>query len=628
MIRFPVVFAGVLLAVGLTACGSSGGDAALVVNTLADLASPPPDVVSLRWAIAVAPPGAVITFAPALDGGTIALDQLATEHAILKAEVFTFTGSGWNFEGYQERDYGRAALYARKDVGLDASGLPHGLTIAWAGPEASPARVLAVYGDLWLRNVTITGGNAVAAPLDDPAQPFTLARGGGVAVWGTATLTDCTVAANHTAGDETPSRDRGAFGGGLYANVLHLTGCTISGNSVRGFGAAGGGVYSVGGAEEGDQGSTLTRCALSGNRVTAQHAYGGGVYSDGGGPGNGQEIRLTNCTLAANLVEDHPDLAQSGMFQYYYRGGGFYMSNGRLLLEGCTITQNAVTGQPTQFGGKPNMGGGGIAATIGNAHVVENMVLEHSIVVGNTVDGVAQDLFTGSLVHFFSRGHNRLGVLETRYMLVPVPPWLSLSRKHWPKRDDQAEVEMADVLAVAEVERHPGILSVGADAGLGAVRWVPPAGSAVDQIPADLYTVDALLAEYVVREGHVDDFLNHVLLALRTNYAAQLGADFGLSFGDLTGTTFYGPGVEWPTNPENAPWIDFWHALDLEIGDRMGPAILADDFWDDFPSGAVGAHVLLTVTTETSPLVQPLDEDQRGVARPQGGATDIGAIER
>ena len=105
-------------------------------------------------------------------------------------------------EGYFDRDYGRSALYARKNVVIDASSLPSGITIAWMGGAADPARVLAVYGDLTLRDVSITGGVNAAEDISasDPDQPWTLARGGGVAVWGLARLSDCEIFDNHVQG--------------------------------------------------------------------------------------------------------------------------------------------------------------------------------------------------------------------------------------------------------------------------------------------------------------------------------------------------------------------------------------------------------------------------------------------
>ncbi len=88
-----------------------------------------------------------------------------------------------------------------------------------------------------------------------------------------------------------------------------------------------------------------------------------------------------------------------------------------------------------------NQIGGGIAATIGNAHAVEDMIIGHSIVVGNTVHEIngagpvgytigsvyQHDIFTGSVFDFRSMGYNRIGVIDFSQILVPVgePGWAS-----------------------------------------------------------------------------------------------------------------------------------------------------------------------------------------------------------
>ena len=326
-------------------------------------------------------------------------------------------------------------LVVNKDVILDAGNLPKGITLQWTGSDANPARVLAVYGNLFLRNVSITGGISQAEAMKgSTTQAYTLARGGGIAVWGTATLEDCAIYGNQIIGDNEASRDRGAYGGGIYANGLQLSNCIVAGNSALGYGAAGGGIYSVGGADHTDglgNDTSLSQCIISGNRVTAQHAYGGGVFTLSGGPSNLARMTITNCTIARNLAEDNPNLPQAG--QYYYRGGGIYMGGGSLTVISSTIAENEVNGPLEIFGGKPNIGGGGVAATIGNAHVVEDVHLQHSIVIGNKMNGAPQDWFAGSLLHFFSYGYNRIGVLDFSQLLVPCPEWMTLSRKHYPE---------------------------------------------------------------------------------------------------------------------------------------------------------------------------------------------------
>jgi hypothetical protein len=619
-LRAAVLF--VSLAAG---CGESTPPwTTIEVNSLEDAEQPASGTITLRAAIEQAGGRTRITFAPALDGGTIRLAIVGAPHSILKGEVYA--GAPPTFQGYQERDYGKSALYARKNLIIDASTLPSGITIAWDG--ADRARVLAVYGDLTMTNVTITSGHASAEPIAGGSQPYTLGRGGGLAVWGTAILRNCTVSGNRAEGDLEGSRDRGAYGGGIYANGLSLENCVVSGNSAVGYGAGGGGIYSVGGADNrrgvGNH-ATLVATTVSGNRVTAQHAYGGGIFSLAGGPGNLAWMRLTNCTVARNLVQDHPDLPEAG--QWYYRGGGIYMGGGSLALASSTVAENEVRGPAAAFGGKPNRGGGGVAATIGNAHVVEYVELQHSIVAGNRVGDVAEDWFAGSLLDFQSLGHNLLGVLDFSQILVPVPPWSSLSRKHYPKTGDQDGVALAEVVSLDGIHRHGAITSAGVDAGEPAVLSYPPAGPAVDSVPAAPYGVTAVLAEYTGYGLPTDDFLNHVLEKLRTDHGDVLGYDFGSGFGDLTGVTFHGPGVSWPSNPENADWIAFWRDLDVELGDRLGTVRLGDDFWGSFQTGPVGDHLWLDLARPMA-TVRLVGTDQLGRARPAGPGGDVGAIER
>jgi hypothetical protein len=597
-----------------------------VVDSLEDVEPPPAGTTTLRAAVERARPGDRITFDASLNGGTIRLTRVGATHTLLPGEVYA--GGPPTFQGYQDRDYGPSALFAAKDLDLDASALPDGIAIEWGGGDASRARVLAVRGNLVMRNVTVRSGHASAEPIAGGTQPFTLARGGGLAVWGTARLERCTVSGNRSSGDPEPSRDRGAYGGGIYANGLELVDTVVSGNSASGYGAAGGGIYSVGGADATDgtgNDTSLTRCTVSGNRVTAQHAYGGGVFTLSGGPRNLATMRVTNSTIARNLVEDEASLPESG--QYYYRGGGIYMGGGSLSLASSTVAENVVTGHAATFGGKPNMSGGGITATIGNAHEVEVLALRHSIVVGNTVGGVPGDLYAGSLLFLDSSGHNLLGALDVSQILVPVPDWMMLSRKHYPKVGDRDGVAAGQALAVGEARRHPTVLSVGPDAGEPAVLWYPPADLAVDAVAASTYAVTQVLAGYAGFGAPADDFLNHVLDQLRTAHGAELGSDFGAAFGDLTAVTWYGPAQTWPSNPENQAWISFWRDLDVAIGGRLGAIALGDDFWEDFPTASVAPNLAMAVERRTR-SVRLAEEDQRGSPRPSGARGDVGAIER
>jgi hypothetical protein len=176
----------------VTACSGGGGGSGnppaasnpLVVDTLLDENDAPVGTLSLREALDNAGSGQPISFDPMLDGGTIELSIVGEAHSILKGEVMGIrdepSGPVSYLVGYFDRDYGRSALYARKNVVIDASSLPSGITIAWMGGAADPARVLAVYGDLTLRNVSVTGGVNIAEdistgdPDDQPSKGISI----------------------------------------------------------------------------------------------------------------------------------------------------------------------------------------------------------------------------------------------------------------------------------------------------------------------------------------------------------------------------------------------------------------------------------------------------------------------
>ncbi len=264
------------------------------------------------------------------------------------------------------------------------------------------------------------------------------------------------------------------------------------------------------------------------------------------------------------------------------------MGGGSLTLTSSTVAENEVRGIPAIFSGKPNLGGGGVAATIGNAHVVETVNLSHSMVVGNKLNGAAQDWYAGSLLQFYSDGYNRIGSMDFSQILVPVPAWTDLSRKHYPKVGDLESVAIDQVLSLGETQYSSSVVSAGTDAGQPAVLWYSPGGSAVDQIPLTRYSVTSVLAGYTGYGVSSDDFLNHVLEQVRTNYGATLGSDFGSDFGDMTGVTWYESPMTWPSDPANAPWITFWRDLDTEIGTQLGAATLGDNFWGPSPAETWG----------------------------------------
>ena len=668
--------------VTLAACsGGNGGSHApanagsTVVNSLADVSDPPAGTVTLRSALASAASGQAIRFDRSLDGGTISLSIVAVEHTRLKGEVMGIrtepSGPVSYLVGWFYRDYGRSALFAHKDVTIDASDLPSGITIAWSG--GVPARVLAVDGDLTLVNVSITGGRSVAEPLpvaNDGDQPWTLARGGAVAVWGVARLVDCRLFDNHVEGDFDSSRDRGAFGGAVYADIVDMRHCVVGGNTATGAGAAGGGVYSVGGAGSTRTLSTIDGSAVTGNAIRGLYAYGAGIYSDGGGIGKANTMRVTNTTVARNLAEPSPNLPPFLLAMGYWRGGGLYMSNGYMDLQGLTVVENEVRGRArTDSLGRRNLAGG-IAATVGNAHAVERMTIGHSIVAGNTVSEIggatrAHDLFTGSLMHFRSYGYNRIGALDFGQILVPVGErgWESLSRRHYPKVDDLSGVLLSDVVEPGGgVVTDASVVSAGVAPGEPVPTYYRPAGSALDRVPAAGYTVELVLAEYDVASGAPDRFLSAVLGRVEDRYtlpgfASAFEADFeaflqsvdtdssteglqpyrdpnGSPILTLESTRFFGPSQTWPRELYNHPYIEFWHRLDAALVQAalpgMGPEVLGDEAWHAlFGTGPLGEDPALRtyVWIERGPTVNRLPADQLGTTRAAQYPGDIGAVE-
>lgn len=677
---------------GLPGCGGSGGGSsqpAVVVNSLLDDASPPAGTVSLRSALAQAASGQSITFDQSLNGTTINLTLVGEEHTVLVGEVMGFDDAN-NISylvGYFDRDYGRSALFADKDVVIDASALPDGITVKWSGTEN--ARVLAVSGDLTLTNVAITGGNSIFDVAEDVGQhpeddqTSTLARGAGLAVWGVANLTDCTIYDNHAVGDNADtSRDGGAYGGGVYADTVVMNNCIVSGNTVYGGGAAGGGVFSVGGRDTRINVSSIRRSAITENRITGLFAYGGGVYSDGGGIGRATRIQVENSTIARNLVEP-PTLP---MFLFglldigYWRGGGLYMSNGYMQVQSSTVAENQVFGKPrTTELEKRNMAGG-IAATIGNAHAVEDMIIGHSIVVGNTVHEISgvgpggyvigsvypHDIFTGSVFEFRSMGHNRIGVIDFDQILVPIgePGWASLSRKHYPKVGDEDGVISADVLGSETLSTL--INSSGVETDPFAVLYYQPTGSALNQLPSRNYNVTEVLGELV---GQQNEGRNPLLLSLILNQIRDVydQPDFESEFRgyfqeflldvdpDTVGSQRYvncnnittdtieqaywcGPAQTWTQFEYNHAYIEFWHHLDSALANdnadvnvdqipNLGPALINDDVWVAlFGLGNSSFNGITVHLTERSLGVNPLGTDQLGNPR-SDLLGDIGAVE-
>jgi CSLREA domain-containing protein len=127
---------------------------------------------------------------------------------------------------------------------------------------------------------------------------------------------------------------------------------------------------------------TLSRLTISGG-MTQDEYYGlggGGIYSQG-------TLLLSHCTVSDNSTGPST-----------HSGGGIYNDAGILILDGCLVSNNRVTG-----GGSPGAGGG-----IYNEKGV--LVITKSTFRGNSVTGGAANYGAGI--------YSRLGTLELAESLV------------------------------------------------------------------------------------------------------------------------------------------------------------------------------------------------------------------
>jgi CSLREA domain-containing protein len=259
----------------------------LVVTTAADENDPVGTLgtgLSLREAIQYAAPGSGIVFDPAVFNGE-------------PADSITFLAAN-------------PGLVLDKDLTLDASNIPGGVSINAAASSTNPKRVFTVNAG---RTVALAGLNLTGA------YNTTLDAGNGGAIHsqGRLSLTDCRVT-GHTANEGAAvfvhsatqtaittlrrclvQNNQGlnhAAGIELWADYhaaeLHLEDCTFSANVTPGFGGA---LWTY---AEGARGSTTAiRCTITDN----QAFIGGGVSNQSLNNGTA-ELILRHCTLHGNTA--------------------------------------------------------------------------------------------------------------------------------------------------------------------------------------------------------------------------------------------------------------------------------------------------------------------------------------
>ena len=293
---------------------------------------------SLGEAVATTPPGGTVTFDASLDGGTIFL--------------------------------GGSEIVISKDLTIDASNLPNGITL----DAEEQSRIFRIFlapgsGDIEIRGLTLTRGksgsgfdggaiwNSATLTLRDCDFVRNTAshyRGGAIFNESSLTLIDCEFTDNF-AGDSGgaiysrdsivltdcifKSNESGSGGAILSAGIpnLTMTGCRFLSNS-----ATYGGAYcGTGGI------MTVTDCYFWGNYTLDGGAIIGGAdtttyhecvftrnsASSGGGAISNVTIRteMTNCLLSQNIA---------------YGGGAILHSSGQLTMTNCTLSANLDT-----FGG-------------------------------------------------------------------------------------------------------------------------------------------------------------------------------------------------------------------------------------------------------------------------------------
>ncbi|MBL9116560.1 MAG: hypothetical protein JNJ83_16255 [Verrucomicrobiaceae bacterium] len=261
----------------------------------------------------------IITFAPALNGGTITLDsQLAVNDA-----------SG---------------------MAIDASGLSNGLTIDGGDNDYRIFDVSGAATRMYLRRLTLTRGNEAvnggyggAILLSEGSLTLQVcslvdniaAFGGAIYSEGSLTLRSCTVSENSA-----------IEGGGILTNT-NLTGksatfirCTIVGNIAAGVG---------GGIENGIGHTFLSHCTISGN--SADVGDGAGVASAGI---SNTETVVDRCIITGNAHNSDVDLVVDTLSNSFTSGGRNIIGGGDATAD---FNVNDLTGQNAQLSVLANNGG-------------------------------------------------------------------------------------------------------------------------------------------------------------------------------------------------------------------------------------------------------------------------------
>ena len=271
----------------------------IVVTTGADIVDPMDGLISLREAIQYAADGATIAFANEVTALTLDVVQygslLIDKDLSIYGRNVTISGSA-NVPVFQmsgSAEGGNLTVYLER-LNINAGG-----------------GIVASYVDLTLSNMSITD-NIVGS-----------AQGTVISVRnGSLTLENVTLSNNTITGNQK--------GVGLYveSTVLTLNNVSITGNSILnadatfyggGLGAVNSTVYISGGK-------------ISGNTINGRYAYGGGIYAES------SDIVLSGVDVVDNKAAGSDSQGQA-------RGGGICLVKGStLVMEGGNLSGNTVSG--------------------------------------------------------------------------------------------------------------------------------------------------------------------------------------------------------------------------------------------------------------------------------------------
>ena len=307
-------------------------------------------VASLAVPHAAAAPGS---------GRQVGATQVRCSAASLISAIKTAnSGTGGRLALAPHCTYHLTAAYSRQD-GLPAitkriTVLGNGATIQRDASASGRFRILHVAsgGSLDVRDVTVRGGKVAgtqelgAGILVQAMGSLNLYRsrvsqnssgrnGGGVAVMGTATISNSELVANTA-----------TFGGGLV-QFGSISRTTIIKSQIR---------YNVarfdGGGLEFGGGTALVRDSHVDHNSATSGDGGGGIYS-------GADLQVLRSTVDRN---------RAGIISTQPGGGGIY-NDGSLSLRDTSVSNNTVTGSASQGGGLYNLGG---HVTLSNARIIGN----------------------------------------------------------------------------------------------------------------------------------------------------------------------------------------------------------------------------------------------------------------